>query len=155
MSMKKLDDQSMMDKLSDIPSDLSTAIRSAWRGRKRGLAVFAGVFLASLVITTVFAYGVGLSQSALQRGLSDEVYDAKVDFNSESDWTTRTNDSAEWSAVCDELLDREEIIDCGLVFGRQGIRLSGFFDSAFAIPQPLNAVDAAGPTGNWDGVSWD
>ena len=61
MSMKKLDDQSMMDKLSDIPSDLSTAIRSAWRGRERGLAVFAGVFLASLVITTVFAYGVGLS----------------------------------------------------------------------------------------------
>ena len=155
MSMKKLDDQSMMDKLSDIPSDLSTAIRSAWRGRERGLAVFAGVFLASLVITTVFAYGVGLSQSALQRGLSDEVYDAKVDFNSESDWTTRTNDSAEWSAVCDELLDREEIIDCGLVFGRQGIRLSGFFDSAFAIPQPLNAVDAAGPTGNWEDVSWD
>ena len=57
--------------------------RSAWREEK-GLAVFAGVF-HFLVITTVFAYGVGLSQSALQRGLSDEVYDAKVDFNSETD----------------------------------------------------------------------
>ena len=67
MSMKKLDDQSMMDKLSDIPSDFSTAIRSAWRGRERGLAVFAGVFLASLVITTVFAY-----ESASHRVLSRE-----------------------------------------------------------------------------------
>ena len=56
MSKKKLDGQSMADKLSDISSDFSTAIRSAWRGRERGLAVFAGVFLASLVITTVFAY---------------------------------------------------------------------------------------------------
>ena len=155
MSIKKSSDQPIMDVFSNTTANLSTAIRSAWRGRERGLAVFAGVFLASLVITTVFAYGVGLAQSALQRGLSDEVYDAKVDFNSETDWGSRTNDSAEWSAVCDELLQRDEIIDCGLVFGRQGIRLSGFFDEAFAIPQPLNAVGANGPTGNWDGVSWD
>ena len=47
--------------------------------------------------------------------------------------------------MCDELLQRDEIIDCGLVFGRQGIRLSGFFDEAFAIPQPLNAVGATVP----------
>ena len=73
-----------------------------------------------------FAYGVGLSQGALQNSLNDEVYDAKVDFSSQNDWSSRTNDSAEWGSVCDELLDRVEIIDCGLVYGRQGLRLSGF-----------------------------
>ena len=66
MSIKKSSDQPIMDVFSNTTANLSTAIRSAWRGRERGLAVFAGVFLASLVITTVFAYGVGLSQSALQ-----------------------------------------------------------------------------------------
>ena len=77
--------KSFGDQISDIPADFSSAIRSAWIGRERGLAVFAGVFLASLVITTVFAYGVGLSQGALQNSLNDEVYDAKVDFSSQND----------------------------------------------------------------------
>ena len=35
------------------PNNLRLAIQSAWRGRERGLAIFAGVFLASLVMTTV------------------------------------------------------------------------------------------------------
>ena len=122
--MRSIGEKSLGDRISDIPADFSTAIRSAWIGRERGLAVFAGVFLASLVITTVFAYGVGLSQGALQNSLNDEVYDAKVDFSSQNDWSSRTNDSAEWGSVCDELLDRVEIIDCGLVYGRQGLRLS-------------------------------
>ena len=51
---------------SDIPADFSSAIRSLGL-EERGLAVFAGVFLASLVITTVFAYGVRLSQGAEMR----------------------------------------------------------------------------------------
>ena len=153
--MRSIGEKSLGDRISDIPADFSTAIRSAWIGRERGLAVFAGVFLASLVITTVFAYGVGLSQGALQNSLNDEVYDAKVDFSSQNDWSSRTNDSAEWGSVCDELLDRVEIIDCGLVYGRQGLRLSGFFDEGFALPQPLNVIEVSGPTGNWDNVSWD
>ena len=45
------------------PNNISMAIKSAWRGRERGLAIFAGVFLSSLVITTVLAYAVGLNQA--------------------------------------------------------------------------------------------
>ncbi len=153
--MKNKADKQFFGALSDIPANFRSAVRSAWMGRERGLAIFAGVFLASLVITTVFAYGVGLSQGAVQNSLDDEVYDAKVDFASETDWSSRTNNSAIWSTVCDELLEREEIIDCGLVFGRQGLRLSGFFDEGFALPQPLNVVEVYGPTGNWENVSWD
>ena len=52
-------------RLLSAPDNLWMAAKSAWIGRERGLAVFAGVFLASLVITTVLAYGVGLSQLAL------------------------------------------------------------------------------------------
>ena len=33
------------------PNNISMAMSSAWRGRERGLAIFAGVFLSSLVIT--------------------------------------------------------------------------------------------------------
>ena len=40
----------------DLPSNTRMAAESAWRGRERGLAIIAGVFLASLVITTVLAY---------------------------------------------------------------------------------------------------
>ena len=42
-------------KMRDLPDNLRLAALSAWRGRERGMAVFAGVFLASLVITTVLA----------------------------------------------------------------------------------------------------
>ena len=62
------------------PDNLWMAAKSAWVSRERGLAVFAGVFLASLVITTVLAYGVGLSQLALQDSLQTDVFDAKIDF---------------------------------------------------------------------------
>ena len=48
--------------IRDLPDNIRLAALSAWRGRERGMAVFAGVFLASLVITTVLSYGVGLSQ---------------------------------------------------------------------------------------------
>ena len=53
----------------DIPDRLRLATLGAWRGRERGLAVVAGVFLASLVITTVLSYGVGLSQIFFQESL--------------------------------------------------------------------------------------
>ena len=45
-----------------VPNNISMALKSAWRARERGLAIFAGVFLSSLVITTVLAYAVGLNQ---------------------------------------------------------------------------------------------
>ena len=49
----------------------------------------------------------------------------------------------------------EEFSDCGLVFGRQGVRVSGFFDSGFITPQPLNVEGMTGSTSDWGNVSWD
>ena len=49
----------------------------------------------------------------------------------------------------------DEISDCGLVFGRQGVRVNGFFDDGAIIPQPLNAVGASSSVGDWNNVSWE
>ena len=141
------------------PDQLRLAGLAAWRGKERGLAVFAGVFLASLVMATVIGYGAGLSQIFLQEGLKNEVYDAKIDFDqkpSENN-TGRTNDSSLWASVCDELVNRDggEISDCGLVFGRQGIHASGFFNDETLRAQPLNVVSINNGVGNWANVSFD
>ena len=106
-------------------------------------------FLASLVITTVLAYSAGLSGAFLQFSLQEEIFDGKVDFAEDPDPDSegRTNDSTLWESACSELIEMEEISDCGLVFGRQGVRVNGFFDEGGINPQPLNAVDATGITG--------
>ena len=150
-------DTSVRDILASIPDNLLMAAKSSWRGRERVLAVFAGVFLASLVISTVLAYGVGLSQAFLQYSLQEEIFDAKIDFSEDpgGDADGRTNDSSLWESMCDEFVAMEEFSDCGLVYGRQGVRVDGFFDEDFIIPQPLNVVAAEGPTGDWSNVSWD
>ena len=139
------------------PNNISMAISSAWRGRERGLAIFAGVFLSSLVITTVLAYAVGLNQAFFAFSLEGDEFDAKVDFQSDPDgnWAGRTNDSAVWESLCEELVEMEEFADCGLVFGRQGLRLTSFFDPNFATPQPLNVVSVTSQDGDWSNVSWD
>ena len=97
------------------------------KGRERVLAVFAGVFLASLVITTVLAYSAGLNGAFLQFSLQEEIFDGKVDFAEDPDQDSegRTNDSLLWETACFELVQMEEISDCGLVFGRQGVRVNG------------------------------
>ena len=92
-------------KARDLPDNMRLAVLGAWRGRERGLAVVAGVFLASLVITTVLSYGVGLSQIFFQESLKSEPFDAKIEFrkapNAESDgWTNNTSTLTE---ICDEL----------------------------------------------------
>ena len=139
------------------PNNLRLAIQSAWRGRERGLAIFAGVFLASLVMTTVLGYAVGLNQTFFQASLGNDVFDAKIDFQEDptGNWEGRTNDSSVWESFCDDITDRDEFSDCGLVFGRQGIRISGFFDSDFANPQPLNVELINSTTSDWSNVSWD
>ena len=83
------------------PNNISMAMSSAWRGRERGLAIFAGVFLSSLVITTVLAYAVGLNQAFFAFSLEGDEFDAKVDFQSDPDgsWAGRTNDSAAWESL--------------------------------------------------------
>tara|TARA_B110000014_G_scaffold231276_1_gene193242 strand:+ start:2334 stop:5900 length:3567 start_codon:yes stop_codon:yes gene_type:complete len=139
-----------------FPDVMMMAAKGAWRGRERVLAVFAGVFLSSLVITTVLAYSAGLSLAFLQVTLESEVFDAKIDFADDPGENSlgRTNDSAAWEGVCDELVEMEEISDCGLVFGRQGLRLSSAWDEGGLIPQPLNVESASGE-GDWQNVSWD
>ena len=61
-------------RILSLPDNLVMAAKSSWRSRERVLAVFAGVFLASLVISTVLAYGVGLSQAFLQYSLQEEIF---------------------------------------------------------------------------------
>jgi len=82
------------------PNNLRLAIQSAWRGRERGLAIFAGVFLASLVMTTVLGYAVGLNQTFFQASLGNDVFDAKIDFQEDptGNWEGRTNDSSVWES---------------------------------------------------------
>ena len=103
-------DTSVRDILASIPDNLLMAAKSSWRGRERVLAVFAGVFLASLVISTVLAYGVGLSQAFLQYSLQEEIFDAKIDFSEDpgGDADGRTNDSSLWESICDEFVAMEE-----------------------------------------------
>lgn len=155
--MKRVKDSVAL--LRRTPDQLRLAGLAAWRGKERGLAVFAGVFLASLVMATVIGYGAGLSQIFLQEGLQNEFFDAKIDFDQEPNEnnTGRTNDSMLWSSVCNELIDREsgEISDCGLVFGRQGIHASGFFNDETLRAQPLNVVSINNGMGKWANVSFD
>ena len=92
-------------RLSELPSRLRLAGQGAWRGKERGLAVIAGVFLASLVITTVLAYGVGLSQLFFEESLKSEPIDAKIEYartpvENASGWS---NNTATMVEVCDEL----------------------------------------------------
>jgi len=79
--MKRL--RELWSKIERSPDSMRLAGISAWRGKERGLAVFAGVFLATLVITTVFAYGIGLSQIFFQTSLENDPYDAKIDLDAE------------------------------------------------------------------------
>ena len=99
------------------PNNIRLAIQSAWRGRERGLAIFAGVLLASLVMTTVLGYAVGLNQTFFQASLGNDVFDAKIDFQEDptGNWEGRTNDSSVWESFCEDIIDREEFSDCGLV----------------------------------------
>ena len=148
---------SIKEIIFSFPDNMVMSAKSAWKGRERVLAVFAGVFLASLVITTVLAYSAGLSGAFLQFSLQEEVFDGKVDFADDpgSEAEGRTNDSAMWESVCTELVQMEEISDCGLVYGRQGVRVNGFFDEGFFVPQPLNVVEVSSSTGDWSNVSWE
>jgi hypothetical protein len=149
----------ILHKISETPAQLRLASLSAWRGKERGLAVIAGVFLASLVITTVLAYGVGLSQLFFEESLSGEPFDAKIEYartpvENSSGWS---NNTTTMTSVCDELMeDFSEFSDCTLVLGRQGIHSGGFFNQEFIVAQPLEMLaitDDANPY--WGNVTFD
>ena len=112
-------------RIVELPSRLRLAGQGAWRGKERGLAVIAGVFLASLVITTVLAYGVGLSQLFFEESLDSEPFDAKIEYarTPVENTTGWSNNTTTMVGVCDELLQEfSEFNDCSLVLGRQGIQ---------------------------------
>ena len=149
----------LLHKVIETPSQLRLATLSAWRGKERGLAVIAGVFLASLVITTVLAYGVGLSQLFFEESLSGEPFDAKIEFartplEDANGWSNNTTTMVN---VCDELMEEfNEFSDCTLVLGRQGIHSGGFFNQEFIVAQPLEMTaitDDANPY--WGNVTFD
>ena len=75
--------------------------------------------MASLVITTVLAYSVGLSTAFLQGALENDVFDAQIAFDEDPGKDFRTNDSVVWESICDELIEIEGISDCGIVYGEQ------------------------------------
>jgi len=108
-------------KAMELPTRLRLAGQGAWRGKERGLAVVAGVFLASLVITTVLAYGVGLSQLFFEESLKSEPLDAKIEYartpvENATGWSNNTSTMVE---VCDELREEfSQFNDCTLVLGR-------------------------------------
>ena len=147
-------------KVVELPSSLRLAAQGAWRGRERGLAVIAGVFLASLVITTVLAYGVGLSQLFFEESLKSEPFDAKIEYarTPVENGTGWSNNTTTMTGVCDELLTEfsTEFNDCTLVLGRQGIHSGGFFNLEFVVAQLLEMrtiVDDENPY--WSNVTFD
>ena len=145
--------------LMELPSRLRLAGQSAWRGKERGMAVIAGVFLASLVITTVLAYGVGLSQLFFDESLDSEPFDAKIEYarTPVENGTGWSNNTTTMTEVCDELLEEfSEFNDCTMVLGRQGIHSGGFFNLDFVVAQPLEMrVISDNENPLWDTMNFD
>ncbi|MDP6869586.1 MAG: FtsX-like permease family protein [Candidatus Poseidoniaceae archaeon] len=148
-------------RVRDSPDSIRLAALGAWRGRERGMAVFAGVFLASLVITTVLSYGVGLSQVFFETSLEANTFDAKVEFRKapspdSEGWSNNTSDLLD---VCIELEERKEFSDCTVVLGQKG--LHGAFDfgneDVFkAMPLLMQDANSSDDLRNWDEDNlWD
>ena len=152
----------MKQKVRDLPDNLRLAALGAWRGRERGMAVFAGVFLSSLVITTVLAYGVGLSQAFFEGFLEINVFDAKVEFNKEPSYDSLdgwSNNTSHLIEVCDEFTEMDEFSDCTVVFGKKGLH-SGFDwgnENVFnAVPLMMQEVNSTDSDRTWDAEGmWD
>ena len=139
--------------MPELPDRTRLALLSAWRGRSRGLAVFAGVFLASLVITTVLVYGSGLMQIFFLKYLDDEYYDFRMDFHTDKGGKERTVDVALWESYCAEYEALPEITDCAVAAGRQGGHGAGWFSEAYLKPQPLELQAWEGRDSDWSNVS--
>jgi len=148
-------------KIRDLPDNLRLATIGAWRGRERGMAVFAGVFLASLVITTVLSYGVGLSQVFFEESLENNIFDAKVEFNKPPAEGTDgwTNDTTTLVETCDEFTEMEEFSDCAVVFGKKGIHGQFTFgneDVWMALPLGVKDINSSDQLRNWESDDiWD
>ena len=107
---------------STIIDNFIIGIRSAWLARGRGFAVFSGVLLSTMVLSTVLAYSSGLGQVAMQESIKEILFDVTVQFKNEPGYKpeTRTNDVSEFSAICDTFVEKPEYEDCGLMFANTG-----------------------------------
>lgn len=139
-------------RLSSFVDNLRIAVLSAWRGRSRGTAVFAGVFLSSLVITTVLAYGSGLMTSFFEEGLEGEEYDYRVELWSNFGAEDRTDDPDLFESFCTQILSIEGMVDCTINAGRQSAHGASFIGRDQAKAQPLELTLIEGPDSEWEGV---
>ena len=152
---------SLKKKVLDLPDNLRIATLTSWRDKERGLAVFAGVFLASLVITLVLIYGVGLSQAFLEESIEQTVFDSKIEFKSapEQGASGWTNDTAVLQQMCQEVVLRKEFNDCTLVLGKSGLHseIGWGNDAAFyASPLFMESVESTDSDRRWDTEElWD
>ena len=107
---------------STIIDNFIIGIRSAWLARGRGFAVFSGVLLSTMVLSTVLAYSSGLGQVAMQESIKEVLFDVTVQFKNEPGYKpeTRTNDVSEFSTICDTFVEKPEYEDCGLMFANTG-----------------------------------
>ena len=137
----------------ELPDRTRLALLSAWRGRSRGLAVFTGVFLASLVITTVLVYGSGLMQIFFVKSLDGEYYDFRMDFHTDKGGKERTTDVALWESYCDDYVALREVSDCAVIAGKQGGHGAGWFTEEYLKPQPLELQAWEGDGKDWSNVT--
>ena len=138
------------DRIASLPDATRIAVLSAWRGRARGAAVFSGVFLASLVITTVLAYGSGLMSAFLEEGTKGEEYDYRVEFHSVSN--LRITDPIAMESLCDQIMEIDDALGCTIAAGRQATYGAGFFGDRQFHAQPLQLTTINGTDSNWENV---
>lgn len=137
-----------------VPDGTRIALQSAWRTRQRGAAVFAGVFLASLVIATVLFYSNGLIQLFFEESLETDLYDVRVEFRTDSGGANRTSDPAMFFSFCDDLLEGEDLIaDCGLTAGRQGSHGRNLFSNDGVEAQPIELSYINGSDPSWENIN--
>ncbi|MEC9354097.1 MAG: ABC transporter permease, partial [Candidatus Thermoplasmatota archaeon] len=137
----------------ELPDRTRLALLSAWRGRSRGLAVFTGVFLASLVITTVLVYGSGLMQIFFVKSLDGEYYDFRMDFHTDKGGKERATNVTLWESYCDDYVALPEVTDCAVIAGKQGGHGAGWFTEEYLKPQPLELHAWEGDGKDWSQVA--
>ncbi len=65
---------------STFLDNLVVGARSGWRARESGLAIFVGVFLSILVLTSLFSYGTGLMRFFINDSFNQNADDATIHF---------------------------------------------------------------------------
>lgn len=131
------------------------AMLSAWRGRSRVAAIFAGVFLAALVMTTILVYSNGLMQVFFEESLENDIYEFRVEFHTYPGGEGRTNDSALLAQACVEYQKDSRIADCALAAGKQNSHGQSVFFNFDRLLVPLELREVNGTASDWVNASMD